>query len=99
MYNCGYKNVLHMKGPVTNTKYAFKLRHVTEVLDEDADELLCMDSRNVPWCSKHDRSLPPFMKLDKWCAGDSGRFEYGNKDPQRFNKDEYLKLFIFPPNE
>lgn len=93
IYNCGYRAILKITGTKTNKEYTFKLRHVTEVSDEDADGILQMTSSDVQWCSSHSKDIPPFMKLKAWCKAEDGRFEYGRSNPQPFDPEEYLTLF------
>ena len=92
VYNCGYRPILEVEG-ASGKKYRFRMRHVTAVTDEDAPGILAKTSDNVPWCSRHPANIPPFMELEAWCRAKNGRFEYGSKNPQKFNPQEYLRLF------
>jgi len=91
IYNCGYRLTCSLKGKVTKKNYIFKKRFVTTVNDKDADFFLKMTAKDVSWCPKHSKEIPPFMKLDDWCAGKEGRYDY--KPFRIYNPKEYKKLF------
>jgi len=91
IYNCGYHSVLTLNGPVTKKRYGFKKRFVTEVDDKDGEALLAMTSKDIPWCPTNSKTIPPFMKLEDWCAGKEGRFDY--KPLKVYDSEEYKKLF------
>ena len=91
IYNCGYYLTRILTGSVTKKKYVFKKRFATEVDNKDAKDFLKMTSKDIPWCPTNDKSLPPFMTLEDWCAGKEGRFDY--KPFKVYNPEEYKKLF------
>ena len=73
-------------------KYSFKKRFVTEVDDKDGEYFLRKTSKNVSWCPKDNRNIPPFMKLEDWCAGKKGRFD---TQPFRiYDPEKYKDLFL-----
>jgi len=92
IYNCGYYTTLALVAK-SNKKYTFRKRYVTEIEDkEDANYFLEKTASDISWCSKNDRSIPPFMKLKDWCAGRKGRF---SAQPFTLYKPEqYKKLFL-----
>ena len=92
IYNCGYYTTLSLQGKATRKWYAFKKRFVTKVDDKDAENFLKMTSKNISWCPTHDKSLPPFMKLEDWCSGKEGRFD--SKPFKVYNPDNYKDLFL-----
>jgi len=48
----------------------FRKRYVTEIENkEDANYFLKKTSNDIGWCSKNSKDIPPFMKLEDWCAG------------------------------
>jgi len=75
IYNCGYYTTLTLVSK-SNKKYTFRKRCVTEIDNkEDANYFLEKTASDISWCSKNSRSIPPFMKLEDWCAGKEGRFD------------------------
>jgi len=91
IYNCGYNVLLTITGK-SGKKYTFKKRYVTEVSDKDADYFLKKTSKDISWCVKNSRTIPPFMKLKDWCKGKDGRFD---SQPFRiYNPKEYKELFL-----
>jgi len=90
IYNCGHAHTLRITTKSGKT-YAFKKRHVTKVDDKDADYFLKKTSRNISWCPKNDRSIPPFMKLEDWCTGKKGRFS--TKPFVIYDPEKYKDLF------
>lgn len=91
IYNCGYHSAMTMRGPITQKKYGFKRRFVTEVNDEDGKSFLAMTYKDIPWCPTNSKLLSPFMKLEDWCAGKEGRFDY--KPFKVYEPKEYKNLF------
>jgi len=91
IYNCGYHSVITLTGSFTKKKYSFKKRFVTEVNEKDGNEFLLMTYKDIAWCPTNSKSLPPFMKLEDWCAGKKGRFDY--KPFKIFDPKEYKRLF------
>ena len=91
IYNCGYHSSIMLNGPATKRKYGFKKRFVTEVDDKDGKAFLEMTYKDIPWCPTNSKSLPPFMKLEDWCAGKEGRFDY--KPLKVYDPEEYKNLF------
>jgi len=92
IYNCGFYITLTITGK-SGKKYTFRKRHVTEIKNkDDANYFLNKTSRDISWCPKHDRNIPPFMKLESWCAGEKGRF--GNKPFKTYNIKKYKELFL-----
>ena len=73
-------------------KYRFRKRFVTKVDNKDAEYFLKKTSRDISWCPNNDRSLPPFMKLEDWCAGKKGRFS--NKPFRVYYPQKYKELFL-----
>ena len=74
-------------------KYTFRKRHVTEIKDKkDADYFLRKTSRDISWCPKNSRSIPPFMKLEDWCTGKEGRFD--SQPFKIYNPKQYKELFL-----
>lgn len=92
IYNCGYRSSINLEGSVTKKKYSFKKRFVTEVDNGDGKVFLKMTCQDIPWCPTNSKTLPPFMKLEDWCAGKKGRFDY--KPMKVYNAEEYKKLFL-----
>ena len=93
IYNCGHFITLTITVR-SGKKYSFKKRYVTEVDDEDAEYFLKKTSRDVSWCPKNDRSIPPFMKLEDWCTGKKGRFDsqpFKIYDPEKYKEFFLLK--------
>ena len=91
VYNCGYHSAVVLIGTSTKKRYSFKRRFVTEVDDKDGQEFLSMTYRDIPWCPTNNKSLPPFMKLEDWCAGKEGRFDY--RPFKIYDPEQYRKLF------
>ena len=92
IYNCGHYLTLTITAK-SGEKYAFKKRYVTEVDNkDDVDYFLKKTSRDVSWCPKHDRSIPPFMKLEDWCAGKKGRFD--SHPFKIYDPEKYKELFL-----
>lgn len=91
IYNCGYHSTIALNGTFTKRKYSFKKRFVTEVNEKDGNEFLLMTYKDIAWCPTNSKSLPPFMKLEDWCAGKEGRFDY--KPFKVFDPEEYKRLF------
>jgi len=92
IYNCGYRSQTGLRGRYTGKKYIFRKRFVTKVQNDDGKHLLQMTSKDIPWCSINSRNIPPFMKLEDWCAGKEGRFD---RKPYRIYKaKEYLEAFL-----
>ena len=91
IYNCGYRLTCSLKGKSTNKKYIFKKKFVTTVDDKDGKEFLKMTSKDIAWCPANSRDIPPFMRLEDWCAGKEGRYDY--KPLKVYNPKEYKKLF------
>ena len=93
IYNCGYR--LTLNATIKNgRKYTFRKRYVTEVKNEDANYFLEKTSRDISWCPKNNRSLPPFMKLEDWCSGKKGRFDsqpFKIYDPKKYKEIFLLK--------
>lgn len=92
IYNCGYYATLKLQGKHTYKWYTFKKRFVTEVDNSDGEEFLKLTSKNVAWCPKNNKTLPPFMKLENWCAGKKGRFD--SKPFKKYDPDKYKELFL-----
>ena len=92
IYNCGDATTLHATAK-SGRKYTFRKRFVTEIENkEDANYFLGKTSRDVSWCPKNDRSIPPFMKLEDWCAGKKGRFS--SQPFVIYDPEGYKKLFL-----
>ncbi len=92
IYNCGYYETVIKTSKLTYKRYTFKKNFITKVDKKDAVEFLKMDSKDVTWCPKDSKLLPPFMKLENWCKGKEGRF--GNKPFKIYDPSEYKKLFL-----
>jgi len=92
VYNCGYYLNLSLVGKVSRKMFSFKKRFVTEVNEKDGEEFLKMTHKNIAWCPTTDKNIPPFMKLEDWCAGKEGRFDL--KPIKVYNSDEYKSLFL-----
>ena len=92
IYNCGYYTTLNTVAK-SGKKYAFRKRYVTEIENkEDANYFLGKTASDISWCSKNNRSIPPFMKLEDCCAGKEGRF---SAQPfTLYNPEQYKKLFL-----
>ena len=91
VYNCGYRTSLFLNGAITNRRYGFKKRFVTEVDDKDGEVFLQMTSKDIPWCPTNSKTIPPFMKLEDWCAGKEGRFD--TKPFKIYDVDNYKEMF------
>lgn len=91
IYNCGYNSEITLNGPSTKRKYIFKKRFATEVDDKDGEAFLAKTYKDIPWCPLNSKLLPPFMKLEDWCAGKEGRFDH--RPLKVYNPKEYKKLF------
>jgi hypothetical protein len=91
IYNCGYRSAITLTG-ISGKKYAFKKRFVTEVEDKDGKELLKMDYKGIPWCPTNSKLIPPFMKVEDWCQGKEGRFDY--KPFKIYDSEDYKKKFL-----
>ena len=92
IYNCGYQSTLGLQGKHTYKRYKFKKRFVTEVEDRDGKAFLAMTSKDITWCPKNKKDIPPFMKLEDWCLGKKGRFD--SLPIKVFNPSNYKKLFL-----
>jgi len=93
IYNCGHYPTLTITTK-NGKKYSFKKKFVTKVDDKDAEYFLEKTSRDISWCNINDRSIPPFMKLEDWCAGKKGRFDgqpFKIYDPERYKNLFLLK--------
>ena len=97
IYNCGYNEFVQKISKHTYKKYLFKKNFVTKVDEKDGLEFLKMDSKDVTWCPKDSKLLPPFMKLEDWCKGKEGRL--GNKPFKIYKPSEYKKLFLLNKKE
>ena len=92
IYNCGHYTTLTITAK-SGRKYTFKKRFVTEIVnDKDAEYFLGKTSRDISWCPKNDRNLPPFMTLEDWCRGKKGRFD--SKPFKIYNFEKYKDLFL-----
>jgi len=92
IYNCGYNATLGLQGKYTYKWYKFKKRFITEVDDEDGKAFLEMTSKDITWCPKNSKTVPPFMKLKDWCSGKEGRFD--PKPVTIYDPDKYKELFL-----
>ncbi len=92
IYNCGYNSAITIAGSITKKKYSFKKRFVTQVDDKDGEVILKMTSKNIAWCPTNSKTIPPFMKLEDWCAGKQGRFD--SKPFTIYDPEGYKKLFL-----
>ena len=91
IYNCGHYVALTITAK-SGKKYSFKKGFVTEVDDKDAKYFLEKTSKDISWCPSNNRSIPPFMKLEDWCAGKKGRFGF---QPFRiYDSEKYKDLFL-----
>ena len=91
IYNCGHYLTLVITVK-SGKKYAFKKRYVTKVDDKDVDYFLNKTSKDVSWCPKHDRSIPPSMKLEYFCKCSKVRFD--NKPFKIYDHKKYNELFL-----
>jgi hypothetical protein len=91
IYNCGYYSAINLNGLTTKKKYSFKKRFVTEVDDKDGESFLSMTYKDIQWCPTNSKTIPPFMKLEDWCSGKEGRFDF--KPLKIYDPEEYKKLF------
>ena len=91
IYNCGHALSLTITAK-SGKKYTFKKKFVTEVDDKDANYFLGKTSKDISWCPRNDKSIPPFMKLEEWCVGKKGRFD--NKPFKIYNPVKYKELFL-----
>lgn len=92
VYNCGYHSTINLEGPATKRKYSFKRRFVTRVDNKDAEAFLEMTSNSIPWCPTNSKLLPPFMKLEDWCRGEVGRFDF--KPFKIYDPQDYKEKFL-----
>jgi len=91
IYNCGHYIALTITAK-SGKKYKFKKRFVTDVDDKDAEYFLKKTSKDISWCPKNDRNIPPFMKLKDWCAGKKGRFD--SRPLKIYDSEKYKDLFL-----
>jgi len=92
IYNCGYYTTLALIAK-SNKKYTFRKRYVTEIEDkEDANYFLEKTASDISWCSKNDRSIPPFMKLEDWCVGKKGD---SIANPLKYTTQKNIKIYFF----
>lgn len=92
IYNCGYHTQFGISGKVTKKRYVFRKTFVTTVDDADGEEFLKLTANDVNWCDQNDKTIPPFMKLEDWCACKPGTFR-GLKtiyDPVQYSKEMHL---------
>jgi len=92
IYNCGYHQSLHLIGNKTKKMYTFKKRFITRVDIKDAESFLKMTSKDIPWCPTNSKEIPPFMKIEDWCSGKEGRYDY--KPFTIYDVETYKKLFL-----
>jgi len=92
IYNCGYYKTLDLNGKYTYKRYRFKKRFVTEVDDRDGKTFLTLTSKNITWCPKDSKNIPPFMELKDWCSGKEGRFD--SRPFEVYDPSKYKKLFL-----
>lgn len=98
IYNCGYYATLNLQSKYiynnqhTYKWYKFKKRFVTKVDDRDGKSFLAMTFRDVAWCPRNSKTIPPFMELKDWCSGKEGRFD--SKPFETYTPDKYKKLFL-----
>jgi len=92
IYNCGYYATLSLLGKHTYKAYKFKKRFVTEVDDKDGKAFLAMTAKNITWCPKDSKTIPPFMKLEDWCSGKEGRFDF--QPFKIYDPEKYKELFL-----
>jgi len=92
IYNSGYYATLSLHGKHTYKWYKFKKRFVTEVDAADGKAFLDMTSKDITWCPTTSKTIPPFMKLEDWCAGKEGRFD--SQPLKTYDPTKYKKLFL-----
>jgi len=81
-----------LNGRYTGKRYVFRKRFVTEVQNDDGKHFLQMTADDISWCAKNSKAIPPFMKLEDWCAGKEGRFD--NKPFKIYKPDGYLDVWL-----
>ena len=86
IYNCGYHRQFRIPGKATSKRYIFRRTFVTTVDDKDGTEFLKMTSDDIGWCEQNDKSMPPFMTLEDWCANKPGAFRAQQQiyDPKEY---------------
>jgi hypothetical protein len=94
VYNCGYYSSITKNGPVTGKRYAFRKKFVTEVANEDGQGFLEMTFKDVQWCERDSKDLPPFISLEDWCNASPNRCTFPNLKNTKYNTQEYLNAML-----